>query len=58
MPDGFYLISYVGGGTLGFLICGLIFFPLEETIAFSLMLFSLIYLTGGTIGFLLWDLIE
>jgi len=57
MPDGFQLILYVGCGTLGVLLTGLIFFPLDRGIALGIMLFSLVYLVGGTIGFWVWNLI-
>lgn len=55
MPDTYQLIAYVGGGTIGFLFVGLIFFPLDQGVSIGLMLFGLIYLVGGSIGFWLWN---
>ena len=57
MPDGFQLIVYVGGGTLGFLFMGALFFLIDPLAGFGLMLFSLVYLVGASIGFWLWNLI-
>jgi len=58
MPDGFHLITYVGGGSLGLVLCGVLFFPFHRGIAFGALGLSLVYLLGGSVVFSLWRLIE
>jgi hypothetical protein len=55
MPSTSQFIVYVGGGTLGFLFSGVIFFVFDPGIGLGLMLFSLVYLLGGSVGFWLWN---
>ncbi len=55
MPDTYHLIAYVGGGTLGFLLVGLVFLPLDPGVALGLILFSSIYFVGGLLGYWLWN---
>jgi len=57
-PSTTYLFTYVVGGTLGFLMTGVVFFPLYRAIGLGLMLFSLLYLIGSVLGFWLWCTID
>jgi hypothetical protein len=55
MPTAYQFIVYVGGGTLGFLFAGAVFFVFDPGIGLGLMVFSLVYLLGGSAGFWLWN---
>lgn len=55
MPGGFQFVVYVGGGTVGFLSMGALFFLFEPSIGLTLVLFGLVYFVGATVGFWLWN---
>jgi thiamine transporter ThiT len=57
-PPTTRLLTYVVGGTLGFLMTGVVFFPLYRAVGLGLMLFSLLYLVSGVLGFWLWCAID
>jgi thiamine transporter ThiT len=57
-PSTTRLLTYVVGGTLGFLMTGVVFFPLYRAVGLGLMLFSLLYLVSGVLGFWLWCAID
>lgn len=55
MPSAFQFIPYVGGGTLGLVLSGAVFFPINQKLGFALVLLGGAYFFGGAIGFLIWD---
>lgn len=57
-PSLTHLLTYVGGGALGLLFSGVVFLPLYRSVAFGLMLFSILYLLGGVLGLWLWRTID